>query len=95
MKKLYKKTITQNEYLQFVEEATKSNQVIVDKGEYYVLEKIDNTPTKKERINSLEQFLSNTDWYATRYAETGVEIPADVKQARQEAREEISKLRGE
>ncbi len=47
----------------------------------------------KQRISELEHYLNSTDWYAVRYAETGVEIPADIKAARQEARDEISDLR--
>lgn len=54
-------------------------------------------PTAKEqaeqRISELENYLNSTDWYAVRYAETGVEIPDDIKTARQEARDEISTLR--
>lgn len=54
-------------------------------------------PTESEitqnRIIELESYLSSTDWYAVRFAETGVEIPEDVKQQRQSAREEISRLR--
>ena len=47
----------------------------------------------EQRINELETYLNVTDWYAVRYAETGVEIPVDIKTARQAAREEISALR--
>ena len=54
-------------------------------------------PTTNElnerRISELETYLNSTDWYAARYAETGVEIPIDIKTARQAAREEISALR--
>lgn len=54
-------------------------------------------PTEKEkseqRINELENFLRNTDWYAIRFADTEEPIPADIKTNRQAAREEISKLR--
>lgn len=46
-----------------------------------------------ERIAELEKYLNETDWYAIRLADTGEEIPAEIKKARQEAREEISKLR--
>ncbi len=56
-------------------------------------------PTESEmiqkRIMELESYLSSTDWYAVRFAETGVEIPAEIRQQRQSAREEISKLREE
>jgi hypothetical protein len=47
----------------------------------------------KQRISELESYLNSTDWYAVRYAETGVEIPDDIKTARQAARDEISTLR--
>ena len=48
-----------------------------------------------ERIAELQDYLDKTDWYAVRFAETGVEIPEDIKAARQSAREEISHLRGD
>ena len=46
-----------------------------------------------ERIAELQSRLNATDWYAVRYAETGVEVPAEIKAERQAAREEISRLR--
>lgn len=46
-----------------------------------------------ERIAELQNYLAETDWYAVRFAETGVEVPAEIKAERQEAREEISRLR--
>ena len=45
------------------------------------------------RIAELQDFLDLTDWYAVRFAETGVAVPEDVKAERQAAREEISRLR--
>lgn len=48
---------------------------------------------KMEQIIALQKFLNDTDWYAVRYAETGVEIPVDIKAKRQAAREKIDKLR--
>lgn len=48
----------------------------------------------QERITELEEYLKSTDWYAIRFADTGEEIPTEIKKARQDAREEISKLRG-
>lgn len=50
---------------------------------------------RTERIVELLNYLTSTDWYAVRFAETGVEIPEDVKAERQAAREEISRLREE
>lgn len=46
-----------------------------------------------ERIDELQKYLDETDWYAVRFAETGVAVPEDVKAKRQAAREEISRLR--
>ena len=34
-------------------------------------------------------YLASTDWYVTRFAETGVAIPADILAARQAARESV------
>ena len=54
-------------------------------------------PTQQEinqrRIIELENLLSSTDWYVVRFAETGVEIPQEIRAQRQSAREEISRLR--
>jgi hypothetical protein len=50
---------------------------------------------KQARINELQQYLSETDWYAIRESETGIDIPAEVKKARANARAEISSLRGD
>ena len=49
----------------------------------------------KERIEELEQYLKDTDWYAIRKADNGEEMPEEIRTARQEARDEISRLRGE
>lgn len=51
-------------------------------------------PSAESIIAKDEEYLKSTDWYAIRFADTGEEIPADIKKARQEARDEISKLRG-
>lgn len=53
-------------------------------------------PTKQElnsiKIEELKNYLSDTDWYAIRFADTGEEIPVEIKKKRQEAREEIKRL---
>lgn len=57
---------------------------------------VDETKTNNERllkINDLEIYLSSTDWYATRFAETGKAIPDEVITKRNAARERISELR--
>ena len=45
-------------------------------------------------IASLTAYLTSTDWYATRMAETGKVIPEDIIEKRQAARDRISALRG-
>ncbi|WP_458401140.1 hypothetical protein [Mailhella sp.] len=68
-----------------------------------VTEERPHVPTEEEerraeieaRIAELQEYLRSTDWYAIRFADSGVEIPAGVKQARQEARDEIDTLRAE
>ena len=47
----------------------------------------------EKRVEELQKYLNSTDWYAVRYAETGVEIPVDIKTARQAARDEISAIK--
>ena len=66
-------------------------------GNYYIKGYCPKKPQEiinKERIAVLEKYLTTTDWYAIRFADTGEEIPTEIKKARQDAREEISKLRG-
>ena len=48
-----------------------------------------------ERIAELQNYLTTTDWYAVRFAETGVAVPDEIKVKRQSAREEISRLRND
>ena len=46
--------------------------------------------TAQEIINSESfTYLANTDWYVTRFAETGVAVPADITTARSDARSAI------
>jgi transcriptional regulator with GAF, ATPase, and Fis domain len=47
----------------------------------------------KNKIEENVKYLAETDWYVTRKAETGVEIPQEVLAKRQEAREFISENR--
>ena len=71
-------------------------------GEDWTYEEIEQDPVPHEptaedlkniRIAELQNLLYTTDWYAVRFAETGVAVPEDVKAERQAAREEISRLR--
>lgn len=38
-----------------------------------------------------QKYLNDTDWYVTRFAETGEAVPTDVTEKRAAAREAISK----
>ena len=67
-------------------------------GSWYIVGYAPEKPQSEinqERINELQGYLTSTDWYAVRMAETGVAIPEDVVTARASAREEISTLRGD
>jgi len=44
-------------------------------------------------IASLTSYLTSTDWYATRMAETGKAIPEEIIAERQKARDRISELK--
>jgi len=50
---------------------------------------------KETEIQESQNKLDATDWYAVRFAETGVLIPEEIKTERQALREKISQLRGE
>ena len=54
-------------------------------------------PTKEElaklKTIELQNYLRETDWYAIRFADTGEPIPEEIKKKRQEARDEVSKLK--
>ena len=45
--------------------------------------------TQAETNATSQAYLASTDWYITRHAESGVEVPADVTTARAAAREAI------
>ena len=49
--------------------------------------------TAKATIATDEAYLASTDWYVARFAETGTEIPDEIKAKRAAARTEISELR--
>ena len=49
---------------------------------------------RQAEIATLTAYLTSTDWYATRFAETGYGIPDTVLNERQAARDRISELKG-
>ena len=93
--------LTKENYTQGAIWCNHNNATIVKEGSEYVIKAIPEPlpPTAEElkqaRIRELQQYLSETDWYAIRESETGMDIPAEVKKARADARAEISSLRGE
>lgn len=52
-----------------------------------------NSALTKRQIEDHLKFLAETDWYVSRKAETGVDIPEEVLVKRQEARNFISENR--
>lgn len=66
-----------------------TEQEIEDLNRRYI-EQAMNAPKTQEQINTeARAYLSSTDWYVIRMQETGAEIPADVVQARADAREVV------
>lgn len=75
-----------------------SEEYILHNGEYILkaeAEVLRNQEEIDKKIEELQKYLDETDWYVSRYSETGVEIPEEVKQKRQEARKKISALRND
>lgn len=60
-----------------------------------VIDEYDHKHLVRTEITQLEQYLASTDWYATRFAETGKAIPVEITTQRNAARERISELRAE
>jgi len=51
----------------------------------------ENNKAEQRNVNIIsKEYLSSTDWYVTRQAETGKAIPEDILNKRQEAREAIN-----
>lgn len=86
------------EWAEFGYEKTSDKYVQGYDGKFYIEGQepaIPDSVKAEERIAELESYLASTDWYAIRESETGADIPADIKQARADARAEISSLRGD
>ena len=67
-------------------------------GNWYLEGQVPQKPQKnvlQKELQEQQDILSSTDWYAIRFADSGVEIPADIKAKRQAAREKIDELRAE
>lgn len=94
--------LTDEEHKEWLDKASKAGKTFsADKEGKPVLVDFPEPPEPSEEekrkrcIDELEKYLSSTDWYAIRFADTGTAIPEEIKQKRQEARDEISRLRDE
>lgn len=91
------KEISDEEHDRIIKEANEIGKPIGadENGDPIIVEPPEPSQEEKDkwRLEYLENYLKETDWYAIRFADTGEAIPADVKKKRQEAREEISELR--
>lgn len=90
--------ITDEEHLTLIEKANSENKTFnADKDGSPVLverPKPSQEELAKQKTFELENYLRNTDWYVIRFVEEGVAIPEEIKTARHNAREEMSKLKG-
>lgn len=90
------KEVTEKTQYEFVLKANEEQKIIKgDKDGNPILVDIPKPTPKEERkkrITELKRFLADTDWYAIRFADTGEEIPIDIKKKRHDAREEIKRL---
>lgn len=67
-------------------------------GQYYPAGQAPEKPRTdilREELAEQQNILTTTDWYAIRFADSGVEIPADIKTQRQAARKRIDEIRAE
>ena len=91
------KEISDEEHDRIIKEANEIGKSIGadENGDPIIVEPKEPSQEEKDkwRLEYLEGYLKETDWYAIRFADTGEPIPADIKTKRQEAREEISELR--
>jgi len=54
--------------------------------------KVEIEPTKEQKLLVAQSYLSETDWYVIREADSGKTMPNDIKTKREEARQTISDL---
>lgn len=71
------------------------NLILIDKTEEEILNGYDDEKKTfcNSKIDELQKYLDNTDWYVVRKNETGKDIPEDVMTLRQEYRDKISSYR--
>ena len=84
--------ITTDEHQALLEGQSNGKIIAADKNGKPVLQ--DPPPPTAEELQSQKNaearaYLASTDWYVVRKAETGTEIPADVLEKRQAARDSV------
>lgn len=85
-------------YNEFNRTFTRDNIELTDEEKSEIINIIDAVPFEDDFIFQTEtreyyETLKSTDWYVSRFAETGVEIPQYIKDRRAFARTEISLLK--
>lgn len=91
------KEISDEEHDRIIKEANEIGKPIGadENGDPIIVEPPEPSQEEKDkwRLEYLEKYLKETDWYAIRFADTGEAIPDEIKAKRQKAREDISELR--
>lgn len=84
--------ITVEQHQALIDGQSQGKRIVADEQGFPVLADPP-APTAEEirsQINAENRaYLTSTDWYVTRFAETGVAIPDEIKAARQSARDAI------
>tara|TARA_B100000212_G_scaffold104552_2_gene77321 strand:- start:2901 stop:3233 length:333 start_codon:yes stop_codon:yes gene_type:complete len=78
--------VTEEQYKNAIE---KEHNHIANDG---TTSKVDVEITKEQKMLVAQNYLFETDWYVIRQADSGKEMPSDIKTKRAEARETISNL---
>lgn len=82
--------VSENEHKAFIERANIEQKMIsADENGRPTLVDFPDEYKKRDRILELKNYLFSTDWYVIRFMETGIEIPLEIKEKRQLAREEL------
>lgn len=72
---------------------------LAEHPEYVIVDDTPPAPAPEELVQrelvAQMSYLASTDWYVTRFAETGVVVPDEIKAARAAARARIDELRAE
>jgi hypothetical protein len=79
----YNRLLEGNQKGQFIEPDEKGYPVLVDRPEPSAAE------IQEEKNATARNYLARTDWYVTRFAETGEAIPQEILEKRAEARKAV------